>query len=320
MNARRHNRSSLRAAGFTLVELLVVISIVALLIALLMPALSRARAVALRATCASTQRQAIIGFNVYLTDYNLWIPRFGLTSYQLTAPSNDIPNGITNTTYVDTVTPDTVRHCPTYNFRDPYPPFAPGLPGGIGVDYQWSYNLPLLEAEYAGGTGQRTYPYTGYMINRVSERDSSTWHPYVRLVPGSASYASAVDGSWRITAITNANGDPLASFPIIADRNGWFYVNPVASSSVISHNPGNSRSYSSPYVTTDDTTVVGGNHGWLDGHVEWRDMIRGQVTSQPYQRTGAVADPLNGVDGWTWASSPSNSSNNYLFWIKGVLR
>ena len=46
-----------RPKGFTLIELLVVISIIALLIALLLPALSAARESAIRASCASNQRQ-----------------------------------------------------------------------------------------------------------------------------------------------------------------------------------------------------------------------------------------------------------------------
>jgi prepilin-type N-terminal cleavage/methylation domain-containing protein len=55
----RRNRLSLK--GFTLVELLVVISIIALLIALLLPALAKARQVALRVVCASNIRSLIQG-------------------------------------------------------------------------------------------------------------------------------------------------------------------------------------------------------------------------------------------------------------------
>lgn len=59
--------------GFTLVELLVVISIIALLIALLLPALQAARRAAQSALCLSNQRQLGIAYAMYQNDYqNLW--------------------------------------------------------------------------------------------------------------------------------------------------------------------------------------------------------------------------------------------------------
>src|SRR5689334_4961320 len=67
------NRSSIRG-GFTLVELLVVIGIIAILVAFLMPALTKARESALRAACGTQMRQYGIALQIYLNDYKGWLP------------------------------------------------------------------------------------------------------------------------------------------------------------------------------------------------------------------------------------------------------
>lgn len=65
---------STRAPAFTLVELLVVISIIALLISLLLPALSRARFQARVVICQSNLRQNFLGIQMYYIDHKspLW--------------------------------------------------------------------------------------------------------------------------------------------------------------------------------------------------------------------------------------------------------
>ena len=60
--------------GFTLVELLVVISIIALLMGILMPALSRARMQAQAVICGSNQKQLGLGWNFYASDNDDWFP------------------------------------------------------------------------------------------------------------------------------------------------------------------------------------------------------------------------------------------------------
>lgn len=84
----RRNDTDNRIHDFTLVELLVVIGIIALLISLLLPALTSANAAAQRVACLSNIRQAGLAFSGYFGDYKGMFP-----PARLPAPTVQNPGG-----------------------------------------------------------------------------------------------------------------------------------------------------------------------------------------------------------------------------------
>jgi prepilin-type N-terminal cleavage/methylation domain-containing protein/prepilin-type processing-associated H-X9-DG protein len=234
-------RARRTAPAFTLIELLVVIAIIAILAAMLLPALAKAKDKAKSLQCMNNEKQIALGYSLYTTDYASWLPVAGQSrgggvvwpAEWFVEISPYVSKGTTNIATLNAQ--GTIQACPSFNTNKL---------AGVGL----STDPELLSF---GGYGHN-YCYLGYY-------DGAT------VAYGASFDRQKVSAISKITeTILNSDTlDPLPSDDGTAILEFFGYSYPPAEITGILPGRGYTRHN------------LGANYSWADGHAnfyKWKLM------------------------------------------------
>ena len=154
-------------SAFTLIELLVVIAIMAVLAALLMPGLTRARSLAQEKSCASNLRQVNLTLMMYADDHAGFYP-LELTEHN---PHSNLLGRL------ETYQPGLVRalYCPQALFSERYARDPSYMPKG-GTD-------SVIDVPTNRAAGNISYLYWSFQTNKYCSEAADYWREIANFIP-----------------------------------------------------------------------------------------------------------------------------------------
>ena len=224
--------------AFTLIELLVVIAIIAILAAMLLPALSKAKERAKRVNCMSNLRQGNIACQMYANDNSQYLPPMAVSINNVTVEGNwpwDVP-GLTLTNLFPYGFIRNVLYCPSVSQEN--------------QDNEWNFGLPnfrvigyCLATSGSGDSGRAVPVASQYVVTKTSTQltySGQTWPLTMSFFMTDPNIYTVSGTATNFLNITGGATDPSGTKII----------------------------YNAPHLK--GSVPLGGNAAAADGHVEFR--------------------------------------------------
>ena len=162
----------MKKSSFTLVELLVVIAIIAILAAMLLPALSKARETARKSSCSNNLKQLSLAFAQYTNDNNDSLPigrNYGTAPYVVkywNRTSRDASNDGALIPYLKQVQTGSIYYGIVETTGRRGPMTCPSLPVWPAANvYSYGYNSIIANG---GVSGTSPFPITKHILRKIS--------------------------------------------------------------------------------------------------------------------------------------------------------
>jgi prepilin-type N-terminal cleavage/methylation domain-containing protein/prepilin-type processing-associated H-X9-DG protein len=261
----------MRKKGFTLIELLVVIAIIAILMGVLLPALSRIREQAKQKRCGSQVRQQVLSLTMWADDNSGQLPRtyggYWLWDLMYDVRGYLVKSGLTKEMFF----------CPSNDNQQKH------------KDLYWDFTIKYDPTTHQATSGYMVAGYCYIVENKDNNRNAKS--PILPVTP------VPCNKRWlRSTQEKNAAEMELVVDSILSTQTAVSMAYPYGQNFGMITAGGSwsgYQLYDESSHLKNEGRPIGGNAGFLDGHAQWR-RFTGTNSSSDIQRRYIAAGP------WFW--------------------